>query len=467
MDSKGVKFMNQKSTMKKSVPWLYFFAMVAQMIGGTIAGTYLVFYMTSRMLIAAAVMGTILLVSRIVDLVIGMLSGVVVQKLCFKHGQYRFWLLYGPLAVSIGTTLCFINPSIPVMAKAVIVFLGYILYGGGMSFIQISQNGLMAKIAGPNIEDRLALTSKMLQGQNTGTILASMITLPLIMWVDSRGMDGYTVIQMVFAVIGFVGQLLLFLGTKEFDKYDPDFKSVGSGSVKTSKMIGETLKNGQIIVVMLAEMFRWGIMMTMLSLAMYYFSYVVNQPMMMTTSMTVQSVLALLCSFAAPGIVKKIGKKNSAIVTGIFGVAGYGCIALFGMRGAIYYIIFNAVAVAGSSLINVCGVNLYLDCAEYQLYKTGRDNRTFAMSLFGISIKLGFIISSVVTAGVLSAVNYDEVAAVIGNPQNFVYLLGGIPALANLIYTLLYIFGYKITEAKSKEYAEANFARLQGNTPQS
>ena len=110
--------------MKKSVPWLYFFAMVAQMIGGTIAGTYLVFYMTSRMLIAAAVMGTILLVSRIVDLVIGMLSGAVVQKLCFKHGQYRFWLLYGPLAVSIGTTLCFINPSIPVMAKAVIVFFG-------------------------------------------------------------------------------------------------------------------------------------------------------------------------------------------------------------------------------------------------------------------------------------------------------------------------------------------------------
>ena len=164
---------------------------------------------------------------------------------------------------------------------------------------------LMAKIAGPNIEDRLALTSKMLQGQNTGTILASMITLPLIMWVDSRGMDGYTVIQMVFAVIGFAGQLLLFLGTKEFDKYDPDFKSVGSGSVKTSKMIGETLKNGQIIVVMLAEMFRWGIMMTMLSLAMYYFSYVVSQPMMMTTSMTVQSVLALLCSLAAPGIVKK------------------------------------------------------------------------------------------------------------------------------------------------------------------
>ena len=67
------------------------------------------------------------------------------------------------------------------------------------------------------------------------------------------------------------------------------------------------------------------------------------------------------------------------------------------------------------------------------------------------------------TAGVLSAVNYDEINAVIGNPQNFVYLLGGIPAAANLIYVLLYMFGYKITEDKSKEYAEANFARAQKN----
>ncbi len=191
--------MGEKSTMKKSVPWLYFIALFAQMIGGTIATTYLVFYMTSRMLIAAAVMGTILLISRIVDLVIGLLAGAVVQKLCFKNGQYRFWLLYGPLAVSVGTTLCFINPAIPMMAKAVIVFLGYILYGAGMSFIQVSQNGLMTKIAGPNMEDRLALTSKMLQGQNTGTIVASIITLPLIMWVDTKGVDGYTVIQIIFA----------------------------------------------------------------------------------------------------------------------------------------------------------------------------------------------------------------------------------------------------------------------------
>lgn len=458
--------MGEKSTMKKSVPWLYFIALFAQMIGGTIATTYLVFYMTSRMLIAAAVMGTILLISRIVDLVIGLLAGAVVQKLCFKNGQYRFWLLYGPLAVSVGTTLCFINPAIPMMAKAVIVFLGYILYGAGMSFIQVSQNGLMTKIAGPNMEDRLALTSKMLQGQNTGTIVASLITLPLIMWVDTKGVDGYTVIQIIFACIGFVGQLFLFLGTKEFDKYTPDFKSMGGASVKTTKMISETLKNGQIIIVLLAEMFRWGIVMTILSLAMYYFSYVVDQPLMMTTSMTVQSVLALLCSFIAPAIVKKIGKKHSAIVTGIFGFVGYGCIALLGMKGAVYYVIFNAVAIAGSSLINVCGVNLFLDCAEYQLYKTGRDNRTFAMSLYGIAIKLGFIISSVVTAGVLSAVDYDEIQAVIGSPQTFVYLLGGIPAAANLIYVLLYTFGYKITEDKSKEYAEANFTRAQKNLSQ-
>lgn len=449
----------------KKISWLYFIAMVAQMIGGTIAGTYLVFYMTSRMLIAAGVMGTILLLSRIIDLIIGVIAAPVVQKLCFKHGQYRSWLLYGPLLVSIGTTLCFINPNIPMMGKAVIVFVGYLGYGGGMSFVQLAQNTMMAKVAGPDVNARITISSKMIQGQNTGTIIASMITLPLITMVDGMGMDGYTVIQIIFAIIGFVGQFFLFLGTKEFDKASDFVKpsASGAGNENMVKKYIDTLKNPQLVVIILAEMLRWGIMMTLISLVMYYFSYIIGDPGMMTVSMTVQSVLALLFSFVAPSIVKKTGKKMAAILTGILGVIGYTCIALFAQNGPWFYIGFNAIAAAGQALINVCGANLFLDCAEYQLYKTGKDNRTYAMSLFGVAVKLGFIISSAVVAVVLSAAQYDEVAATFGNPRAFVLLIGGIPAIVNVLYVLLYTFGYKITEEKSKEYAAANFARAQQN----
>jgi len=450
----------QAPAMKKSLPWMFFVAMVAQMIGGTIAGSYLVFYMTERMLITATVVGSILLISRIVDLIIGLLSGVIVQKVCFKHGQYRSWLLYGPLAVSIGTTMCFINPAIPVMAKAVIVFVGYLLYGGGMSFIQISQNGSLAKIAGPDMATRLNISSKMVQGQSTGTIITSMITLPLILWIDAMGPDGYTTVQVAFALIGFIGQLSLFMATKEFDKFDPDFKNKGGATVSLTHMIGDTLKNSQIIIVMLGDMLRFGALMTLMSLAMYYFTYVVKQPLMMSTSMTIQSVFTLLCAFVSPQIVKKIGKKTAAICTGILGIIGYGCMAMFAIRGPMFYIIANTIAVAGSSLINVCGVNLYLDCAEYQLYKSGKDNRTFAMSMFGIAIKLGFIIASVLTAFVLNSAGYNEITKTLADPDKFVMLIGGIPAVFYVLYTILFLI-YKITEDKSREYADHNYARMQ------
>jgi Na+/melibiose symporter-like transporter len=195
--------------------------MLFQIVGGMIAGTFLVFYITDRLMITAVIMGGLLLVSRIVDLFIGVASGVIIQKFRPKLGQYRHWLLYGPIIVAIGTTMCFINPAIPMMAKALIVFVGYILYGGGMSFVQLSQNGMMAKIAGPNMGIRMQIAGKLVQGMNAGSIIASAIMLPLILLFDKMGVDGYSVAQVLLALLGVLGQLCLFIGTKEYEKDEP------------------------------------------------------------------------------------------------------------------------------------------------------------------------------------------------------------------------------------------------------
>jgi Na+/melibiose symporter-like transporter len=448
--------------MKKHVPWLYFTAMFFQMVGGMIAGTYLVFYITDRMLITAVVMGALLLVSRIVDLIIGVASGVIIQKFRPRLGQYRHWLLYGPIIVAIGTTMCFINPAIPMMAKAVIVFVGYILYGGGMSFIQLSQNGMLAKIAGPDMAVRMQIAGKIIQGQNAGTIIASATMLPLIMWFDRMGSDGYSVVQVLFAVLGVAGQMCLFIGTKEYEKYEaPVAQDKAVPQVSVVSMIFGTLKNRQMIILLLADALRTASLMSIMGVGMYYYSYVAKSPELMTIALTVQSVIGLVMAFILAPVARKIGKKNSAVTTGVITTAAYLALGFIAFRGGPWvFMAFSWVAYSAQLLVNSCGVNLYLDCGEYQLYSSGKDNRTFVMSLYGIGIKIGFMLSSIIIAFMLSQAGYDATDALnpLPNPARFVLLLGLVPCILNGAYTLLMCF-YGITEEKSRLYAEENSKR--------
>ncbi|HZK24208.1 MAG TPA: MFS transporter, partial [Oscillospiraceae bacterium] len=415
-------------------------------------------YMTERLLITTAAMGAILLVARIIDLIIGFLSGMIVQKTSFKFGQYRSWLLFGPISVAIGVIMCFLNPNLSIQMKGIVVLIGYILYGGGMSFGQIAQNGMMSKIAGPNLDMRLTISGKIVQGQTVAQIATALTIMPLILWVEGFGIDGYTLVAILFSVISLAAQTTLFRGTKEYDQYDPDFKSKGGASVSVGAMIGDILKNGQILLVMLGDTLRFAAMMTIMSLAMYYFTFVAKNPLLISVAMLSQSIAGFTGALFAPSIVKKIGKKKAAVISGAIATSSYTALALFAGSNPILYIVLNSIAFLGMSLVNSCGVNLYLDCAEYQLYKTGKDNKTFSMSMFGVAIKVGFAVTSILVSWVLQTAGYDA-ATGMAEPARLAKLIGAVPATLYLVYMLIYLFFYKITEDKSREYAAHNYQK--------
>jgi Na+/melibiose symporter-like transporter len=395
-----------------------------------------------------------------VDLIVGVVVGAVIQKVSLKHGQYRSWLFYGPFMVSFGTALTFINFPVPVFVKAAQIFIAYILYGTGMSFIQLSQNGLLAKIAGPNMHNRITLAGKISQGQQGGRIISSMVILPLILLVDGLGPDGYTIVQALMSLCALVGQLPLFFMTKEFEQYDPEFKNRGSGSVKLTTMFATVLKNGQLLILMLADGLRYAVVMAMTGLGVYYFRYVAQDMGMFTFALTIQSISAFAAALLMPAVARKIGKKNAGIISGILMTLFLGALAWQGMANPMVYIICVSGFTVSNGLILACGVNLYLDCGEYQLYKTGADAKTFTMGMYGVAIKVGFLLSTLVSTFVLEASGYSGLTNTVADLPKMVLFLGGVPAALTLVYMLLMLF-YGITEEKAKEYAEHNHRAAQ------
>jgi Na+/melibiose symporter-like transporter len=225
-------------------------------------------------------------------------------------------------------------------------------------------------------------------------------------------------------------------------------------------MFGETLKNGQLLLVFLADSLRWAAFFSLSAIAAYYFRYVAQNMAMLTVALTAQSVAGLAGSIAGRPIAKKLGKKGSGIVTGIFCAAFFVGLALWGKSAAYVYIICVCGVYFFWGIIGAWGVNLYLDCGEYQLYKTGKDNRTFAMGFYGISMKVGFALSSTAIAILLELSGYNGAANTVADVSLMVYLMGGILGGLLLLYMLLMLL-YGITEERSKEYAEHNHRAAQ------
>ena len=456
--------MTEAKPMPKSIPWLYFFLNIGQALGTAVPLYYLMYFLTDFAGIAPAVVATILLISRVVDFAFALVAGPIVQKSNMRWGQYRSWILICIFIVQIGVFMMFINPDISLVAKAIIVCVGYILQNAPMNALITAQYGLMAKIAGANTENRLAISAKVIQGMRAATIIVSAATLPFINYILALGANGFLIVSMIYGATMIISSLVVFAKTKEFDQYDPNRKNVMSVSI--GQMYGQTLRNSQIWVALIAQTLITTSVVLVASVQIYYFQYSVGNVKMQPVSATIMAIVGCVAAFTMAPVARKIGKRNSAITTTLFGIACMSLIGLFAHQNVWFFIVMSAINAFGAAIIGTVGINLFLDAAEYQLYKTGKDSRAFAMSLYNIPMKIGLAVSSLIAAYMLTASGYLQetidgvLVTSMSNPQLFVRWFGLLQAAIYLVSALMYTFLYKITDAKAAEYMAENQKRL-------
>jgi len=449
--------MSDMKSMPKSFPWVYFFMNFGQMFGLAVAMSYLMIFLTNTAGISPVVVATILTLSRTIDFVASVIAGPIVQKSNSKAGQFRSWIVPCIVLVQVGVWMMFLNPNISLGAKAIIVGVGYVLQNAPMNFLVTATSGLMAKVAGPSMENRMAISAKIMQGMNAGNILVAMITLPLIRFISSStGANGFLIVSIVYGLMMIGSSFIAFLQTKQYDQFNPNFKGAGGPSV--GQIYGELLKNPMVWVLLCINILAMTSMFTIFPLGMYYFTYSVKNEMMQPVSMTIMSVVGLFAAFIMAPVARKIGKKNSALVSTGIAVVVQLLIGLFAHHHVAIYITLAAFNGFGAAILGVVGVNLWLDAAEYQLYKTGIDTRPTAMSMANIPMKIGMVFAGPLTAWMLGLAGFYQIFGDAGQ-----LLEAGMtnPRAVSAIVFLIYLVGYKITDANAAEYAAANQKRMQ------
>jgi len=193
----------------------------------------------------------------------------------------------------------------------------------------------------------------------------------------------------------------------------------------------------------------------------YYFIYVLGNFLYLTLSMTILTIFGLVSAFVGPKVGMRLGKKRAMVIGMLASAVGNTCIFLFARSSIATYIVIGCLMSVCSYFYAGFTVNYALDAGEYHLHKTGQDNRSVAVGMMTMPVKIGLALGGGIGGYGLSLIGYTAgmttTPAFIGQ---FMVLFSIIPAAFYLIAALLMLIGYRITDADAVRYAKENAERL-------
>ncbi len=425
--------------------------------------TYLTIFMTDTLMISAGVVATTLLIARAIDLVIGILSGGIIEKAHLKWGRYRSWLLIGRWFIIFGIVCSFFDTSSwPIGFRVGVAFVGYILLNVTFSFVTNAYYALAPCLAKGNMTDRFRLSARGAQFMCVAMLITSALTVPLVTAltpVVGAGW-GYMIVALIFAIPYIFGVQMLNGITKECDPDNPE-KTVAGPQITIKDMVLSVVKNNQMLVMFIAYSIYYIGLYTIQGLSTYYFMYIVGDYMKLSISMTVTMITGTIASLFVPQLGKKLGKKRAFVSALVIYALAFICVYFFVGGNWILYTVFGVIGGAFVYLFTGFGPNYFIDCGEYYLYKTGKDTRNIAIAMFSVPMKIGMMLGGAIAIYGLDAIGYQAGIQVTPVFQNhFMFLLGIIPSVLVLIGALITGIFYKLTDEKAAFYAEENAKKM-------
>lgn len=362
---------------------------------------FLMFYYTDYIGVSAAVVGSIMLFSRIFDGISDLIMGVIIDRTKSPFGKARIWILR-----LVGTVLLF---SVPAgwseMAKYVYIFFSYniaftVLFTG----INLPYATLTALMTQDQYERSVLSIFRMILA-TCGTLFIKTCTLPVVKFFgdDARA---WTYTFVVFGALEIITFMITFLFTRERVNTSEDKRmsipiSLGfKALVKNKYWFMATLN---LVLIFIAQGVNG-------SSEVYYAKEVLGNGNLVGTFSVALQVTQIVCMFFIAGFVKKFGKRNVLMTGAAIMIVGYGIMGIGAERLPVL-IAGCMLRGVGNAGISACMFAMVTDTIEYGEWKTGIRTEGLINSAASFGQKIGNGLSNVVMGAILAAGGYVGTAA--------------------------------------------------------
>lgn len=384
------------------------------MING-VMGSFLTIYFTNVALLDAAVISSIIAISKLFDGVSDIVIGRMVDNTKSKMGKGRSWILRMCIPFAITTMLLFFVPqNFPNMLKYVYVFLLYNLVSTvcftGMAVPFYSMISLITR----NPYERGMLGNVQQIFQTLGNIIINSFFVVLLTKFTSDAQNIYTqqaftLTMLVVCIVMVITSLICVISTRE-RVTDETPKQAEDQKKENKANIIETVKalltNKYWIMMVIAMFVIFFVIIFSAVGSVYYCQYVFYDMSNYAWMSNSSSIAQFAIMFVTPFFMKKFGKR--AIYTAGMGVQvlGYLGFGLF-VKSVPIMIVCNVLKGCGLGMAGGMALGIVADAITYGNIKSGID--TVGMGNAGVSAaqKIGMGIGTASFGWILSASGFD------------------------------------------------------------
>lgn len=397
----------------------------------TTIGSYLTLYYTDSVGLAAATIGTLMLLSRLLDGVSDLIMGSIIDRTHTKWGKARPWILYSAIPMGLGLVIMFSIPqTMSYTGKLVFACVTYILMAAVIyTACNLSYNTLLA-LEAPEPKDRVTMSSI--------RFFLTMATVLFINYNCTKFVDkfGWTGMSIIFGGIAIVLLLITFFGTKERVNVEKNTeKNAEQNKMSVKESFGYLAKNKYFWLLTIVFVLNYTILGVNNGLRIYFARNVLGNVALMGTLTLCFILPKMIGNLVYPYINKFLGKWKSMMIGYVLELVGV-------LVMAIAPTCFGTAA-AGLILLGIGGIPhnaglfaMVADVIDYGEWKTGvrLDGLTNSATSFGMKVGAG--LGSAITGWGLAWAAYDGALA-----EQTLETIAGIKTVYTMVPAVLIVIG--------------------------
>lgn len=413
---------------------------------------FLLYYYTDVFGLAPAAVGTMFLVTKIVDAISDPVMGLIADRTDSHWGKFRPYLLWAAIPYGLFGYAMFFSPDLSATGKLIYAYATYTLMMLAYTAINVPYSALMGVISPSSMERTKVAAFRFICAFSAGWLIATFVT-PLKNILGGGDEEtGFRLTMMIFAVISILLFWVCFATTKE--RVHPEQES---SDIRSD--LRALLGNGPWIALFFSGIFALTNVAMRAGSTIFYFKYYVGDdgtPIFIIFDKTAVflslSTLALILGIMmTQELCKRFDKRHLMIALTLSNAVA---MCVFYIIPPDQYWLMVAVGIAGAIVAGPTAAlvwSMYADCADYGEWKTGQRTTALVFSGSLFAQKMGLAVGAGLAGYILALFGF--VANQVQSDDALVgirLMFSVFPAILAVL-SAFSIFFYKLSSDKVKQ----------------
>lgn len=407
---------------------------IASNVAWNMVTGFLLVYYSDVALLPVAALGTLMLVTRILDALFDPMVGILVDRTHSRHGKARPYLLYAPLPFALLCVATFTVPDLSAGWKLFYAYATFTALGLLYSLVYIPYSAMLPMMT-RDPADKVQLGSFRAMGTSIASIFAYGLTMPIVGWAGGADrQQGFTIAAIVMASVTALLYYVVFFNCRERIAAQDRTSAVPVG-LSVRQMAANPLWR-LLFTLMLLIFVKIGILVTSVA---YLTKDVLGKPWLVSVMLPLLSVAILAGGFISGLYFRKVSKRVGNQLAIAVSIVLTLALPFLQHDQALFIGVFVLSQVIGGIQAATTFIML-ADAVEVHEAKFGNRAEGLLASSVSFGIKVGMAIGTAVTAYALGWAGYTPGVVSQAVVTAIDWLFYGAPVIVLLLQALCFHF---------------------------